>query len=83
MLMVGPDYATGNIWGYEHPEAAMVCNRVEPALVNDKVVTLLRDADLRQEMAAAAARAALNEFDPAAIRLNFHSAPASDNASLK
>lgn len=71
MVMVGPEYATGVIWGLEHPEAAMVYPQENMGSLRSWLDTLATSPDLRYSMAESAAAAAKSEFDPVAIRDRF------------
>jgi len=72
MVTVGPDYATGVIWGLEHPEAAVVETRPDLASLATMLGALRMDQEKRGRMADAAAVAARTEFDPESIRNSMH-----------
>jgi hypothetical protein len=71
MVMVGPDYATGIVWGLEHSKAALLDTEESLSTLAFKLSKLLIDPSLRVSMARAAAEAALREFDPRAVRRTF------------
>lgn len=72
MVMVGPEYATGIIWGLEHPQTALVESSAGMEALRSKVTALYLDPDLRFNSAKAAARLAQHEFEPTSIRREFH-----------
>jgi hypothetical protein len=72
MVMVGPEHATGIIWGREHPAAAIVETDPQLASLPGLLACLRQDPAKRTEMAAAAAHAASMEFDPQVVRQRFH-----------
>lgn len=72
MVMVGPDYATGIIWGQQHPEATIVESSANLTDLGSALDHLRRQPAQRVTMARAAAAAARAEFDPARIRRRFH-----------
>lgn len=71
MVMVGPDYATGIIWGLEHPQGALVGTDPELAGLKDKLEELASCPDKRVTMAQAVGELSGLEFDPIRIRANF------------
>lgn len=72
MVMVGPDYATGIIWGREHPAAATVECHPQLGTLRAKLERLRQEPELRTSMASAATQAAMEEFNPCRIRERFH-----------
>lgn len=71
LVMVGPDYATGIIWGMEHPDVALVETHDRLDTLGAQLLALEQDADRRAEMSKAAARVSVAEFDPVRIRKTF------------
>lgn len=72
MVMAGPSHATGIIWGLEHPGACAVVTQADLEPMQMRLREILESAELRIQMAKAAADAAQNEFDPKKIRFRFH-----------
>lgn len=71
MVMVGPEYATGIIWGAEHPKAAMVYTTDDYSGLVQFLEEFGCSSGRRCAMAEAAAAAALSEFEPESIRQSF------------
>jgi len=72
MVMVGPEYATGIIWGLEHPEAALVEATGTMETLSQRLNSLLQGSRQREFMSQAAADAASAEFDPIKVKDRFH-----------
>jgi hypothetical protein len=71
MVMAGPEYATGIIWGLEHPAATLVETDRELSGLVRNLEDLRNDGPRRRAMAEAVALAAKEEFEPSAIKTNF------------
>jgi len=71
MVMVGPDYATGIIWGLDHPEAALVHSARDLSGLPSALEHLSSSPERRVSMAEAAAGVARADFDPVKIREGF------------
>jgi len=72
MVMVGPEYATGIIWGLEHPQAALVEFSAGLENLPARLNQLIGDAALRFNLAGGAAGIAQQDFDPQSIKRRFH-----------
>lgn len=72
MVMVGPAYATGIVWGLEHADAALVETDSSLAGLARRLEELAASGAARETMARAAADAAKREFDPLTIKRAFH-----------
>jgi len=72
MVMVGPAYATGIIWGLEHAVAAVVETAPSMASLAQRLNELAASSAARESMARAATGAAKREFDPLSIKRKFH-----------
>lgn len=72
MVMVGPEYATGIIWGLEHPQAALVEASASLENLPARLNQLIGDAALRFNLAGGAAGVAQQDFDPQSIKRRFH-----------
>jgi hypothetical protein len=71
MLLVGPSDATGVRWGNLHSSAALTCSSPVASDLAPLLERLRDDAEVRVNMGSAAARIALDEFDPVRIRARF------------
>jgi hypothetical protein len=72
MVMVGPDYATGIMWGLEHAVAAFVETHPSMTSLARRLNELAASSPARESMARAATDAAKREFDPLSIKRKFH-----------
>jgi hypothetical protein len=73
VVVTGPETATGVKWALRHPEAALLATSGRPDVLVPLLDRLRDNDDVRVKLAAGAARAALQEFDPAQIRVAFQS----------
>jgi len=71
ILMLGPECATGVRWVRRHAEAARLLRTDAPETWAGELRSLAADAGFRTQLAAGAAQAAMQEFDPARIREEF------------
>jgi glycosyltransferase involved in cell wall biosynthesis len=71
IVVTGPDVATGLRWAQKHPEAALTATAPMPDILVPLLDRLRDDCDLRVQLAAGAARAARDEFDPGRIQGQF------------
>lgn len=72
VVMVGPPYATGIIWGLENPDICLVETSEEMATLNKALVHLAGLPQKRVSMALAGNKKAEKEFDPRQKRRIFH-----------
>ncbi len=71
MVMVGPDYATGIIWGKEHSGVALVETHAQLDTLRSQLLALMQDPVRRESLADSAAKVSVVEFDPVSIRKTF------------
>jgi hypothetical protein len=71
MVMVGPDYATGIIWGLQHVGAALVETDQNLKSLPEKLGELFLDSKSRRAMAESACHLAREHFDAVKIRKKF------------
>jgi hypothetical protein len=71
VVVTGPEIATGVKWAQRHPEAALAATSPKPDILVPLLGRLRDNDDVRVKLAAGAARAAREEFDPGRIREEF------------
>jgi hypothetical protein len=71
VVIIGPEDATGVLWGRRHPDAALTATAPSRAVLGPVLEGLRNNAELRVAMARAGAIAARKYFDPVQIRQHF------------